>query len=141
MDKLVGFVPSFHDGVFYFALVGCMAAAFKHYFSAPKVLKELSPVAFDANGKLHPAAQWWGGYGFGIMNAGFGAVGAFAAFKSSADVKQAFLLGTSVLFALFAASWATQGAITEKKDVNKHALKMSLFAALFAAGFVSSLRA
>lgn len=140
MDKLIANLPTFHDGVFWFALVGCTGAAFKHFFQAPKALRDLSPAAFDANGKLHPAGQWWGGYAFGIMNAGFGSIGALAAYKQSKDGKEGFMFGTAVLFGLFAASWVKHGEVTGKTDLKKHAFKMSMFAALFAAGFLSSVR-
>lgn len=133
---------NFGEGIFWFCMLGCTAAAAKHALNPEGVFRELTPVAFKSKeekpgASAHPAAVWWGGYAFAIMNAGHACQGLYAVWKRNEEGKDGFVLATAVLFALFSATWVTKGAITSHPNRLKQATKIGLFSALFTAGFVA----
>mmetsp|Transcript_2666 Transcript_2666/g.5883 ORF Transcript_2666/g.5883 Transcript_2666/m.5883 type:complete len:139 (-) Transcript_2666:240-656(-) len=130
----------FADGVFWFGVVGAGAAALQHALSPHPTILDLTPCAADPQDKTKtvPAATFWGGYAFGVMNGGFCSIGLWAAFCGSTHAKQAFMLGTSVLFDAFSVVWLKHGHETGKTDYRKHALKIASFGLLFLSGFVVS---
>jgi hypothetical protein len=124
------------DGIFYFALMGAGVAATKHYFMRKSSVLEFTPVAAGTKkDSIHPAAEWWGGYAFGCMNAGYFTIGLYGALIQSDAVKKAYLLGTGVLFASFSASWLLYGGITGLPTYQRQSLKIGAFASLFFTGF------
>lgn len=134
-------LSNFGEGTFWFALLGASAAAVKHFVNPGDAFAQLTPVALKQKAgvkdEIHPAAMWWGSYAFSIMNAGFAAQGMYAAAKGNAEGKDAFVLSTGILFALFSLAWITKGQMTQIANHKKQATKIGMFSALFFAGFAA----
>jgi hypothetical protein len=121
------------DAIFWFAVVGAGLAALKHLINPIAAFRELTPIALSGDGKsASAAALWWGSYAFSAMNTGVCTVGVWAGLKQSQVAKQAYLLGTGVLFCAFSLAWFTKGSITAKPNfqfqvsTHKHTLTHSL---------------
>lgn len=127
--------------IFWFSLVGALAASFKHFFSPVPTIGELTPVALrDEKGKKTalPEVVWWGGFAFSAMNLGFASIGLWGAFKDSTEIKQAYLLGTAVLFFAFSSLWFSKGSMTGNPNPTKQAFKIAVLGLVFLFGFACS---